>query len=569
MNFNYLILLIFLNTEIYALKPIHLTIVVCGDRLEEALNALKSSLIFTPSPIIFHVFTEDHLREQFKEKINSEWPIEYRSKFEIEYYQIQFTRGNDERWRKLFKPCCTQRLFIPDILTNIDSVIYIDTDILFLSNIRSLWRFFRKFNSTQLAALTSEHEDPSMGWYNRFARHPYYGSMGLNSGVMLMNLTRMRQMNMISKIMTIFDEFHLNITWGDQCLLNIYFSYYPEQIYEFGCDWNYRPDHCVYENNCQMAKLDGIKIIHGCRSAFHNDKYQEFKSIYQVIHNWKFDSNLKYSLLTEIKNNLKNYSLTNCGKSQELFTKHLSKEISSLNYSLKNLFHIALIFNNNWNFIEQSYILLKSLMLFSSNKTYQIHLHVIITDNNAQNYFSKQIESMYYSITYYNMTIQHPLQLSTILNVDRVVYLNPNIIFINSFDKLWSLFDQFKSKQAIGIFGQCQISGTSNVLLIHSTQMKNFKIDFNGVNYLSTENIYFLPCKYILDVDHCQSKEDILFLPETINHSLFGSLYKIISRFDLTKSNHWNDFIENEFNQIENTQCRNKLIELFLTNKKS
>ena len=65
-----------------------------------------------------------------------------------------------------------------DILTNIDSVIYIDTDILFLSNVRSLWRFFRKFNSTQLAALTPEHEDPAMGWYNRFARHPYYGAMG-------------------------------------------------------------------------------------------------------------------------------------------------------------------------------------------------------------------------------------------------------------------------------------------------------------------------------------------------------------------------------------------------------
>ena len=65
-----------------------------------------------------------------------------------------------------------------DILTTIDSVIYIDTDILFLSNVRSLWRFFRKFNSTQLAALTPEHEDPSMGWYNRFARHPYYGAMG-------------------------------------------------------------------------------------------------------------------------------------------------------------------------------------------------------------------------------------------------------------------------------------------------------------------------------------------------------------------------------------------------------
>jgi hypothetical protein len=82
----YLILLSFINTSIYALKPIHLTIVVCGDRyrinqvfiffyfyflirLEEALTALKSSLIFTSSPIIFHIFTEDHLKEKFKEKV--------------------------------------------------------------------------------------------------------------------------------------------------------------------------------------------------------------------------------------------------------------------------------------------------------------------------------------------------------------------------------------------------------------------------------------------------------------------------------------------------------------------
>jgi hypothetical protein len=162
-------------------------------------------------------------------------------------------------------------------------------------------------------------------------------------------------------------------------------------MYEFSCDWNYRPDHCIYENNCQVAKSDGIKILHGCRRAFHNDKYQEFKSIYQIINDWKFDFNLKTSLLSEIKTILQNYSLTNCGKSREIFTKHLSKEISSLDYSFKNLSHIAFIFNSNWNFIEQSYILLKSILLFSLNKTNQIHLHVIINDQNAQNYFSKQV----------------------------------------------------------------------------------------------------------------------------------------------------------------------------------
>ena len=44
---------------------------------------------------------------------------------------------------------------------------------------------------------------------------------------MLMNLTRMREVNMITKIINIFDEYHMNITWGDQCLLNIYFHSYP------------------------------------------------------------------------------------------------------------------------------------------------------------------------------------------------------------------------------------------------------------------------------------------------------------------------------------------------------
>lgn len=42
--------------------------------------------------------------------------------------------------------------------------------------------FFR-YNSTQLVSLCIEHEDKHIGWYNRFARHPYYGETGLNSGV--------------------------------------------------------------------------------------------------------------------------------------------------------------------------------------------------------------------------------------------------------------------------------------------------------------------------------------------------------------------------------------------------
>jgi hypothetical protein len=40
-------------------------------------------------------------------------------------------------------------------------------------------------------------------------------------------------------------------------------------------------------------------------------------------------------------------------------------------------------------------------------------------------------------------------------------------------------------------------------------------------------------------------------------------------QIDLTKSNSWTDSIENELNRIENTQCRNELIQLIITNKKN
>lgn len=78
------------------------------------------------------------------------------------------------------------------ILKDVDSLLYVDTDVLFLRPVDDIWKFLRQFNATQLAAMAPEHEIPKIGWYSRFARHPFYGSAGVNSGVMLMNLTRIR-----------------------------------------------------------------------------------------------------------------------------------------------------------------------------------------------------------------------------------------------------------------------------------------------------------------------------------------------------------------------------------------
>lgn len=71
--------------------------------------------------------------------------------------------------------------FFQSILTNVDSLLYVDTDILFLSPLEEIWFHFSRFNSTQLIALAPESEDRQTGWYNRFARHPYFGELGMTS----------------------------------------------------------------------------------------------------------------------------------------------------------------------------------------------------------------------------------------------------------------------------------------------------------------------------------------------------------------------------------------------------
>lgn len=67
---------------------------------------------------------------------------------------------------------------LQSVLSHLDSILYVDTDTLFLNNVDDVWRHFSLMNSTQLAAMVPEHEDLNVGWYNRFAKHPYYGKLG-------------------------------------------------------------------------------------------------------------------------------------------------------------------------------------------------------------------------------------------------------------------------------------------------------------------------------------------------------------------------------------------------------
>ncbi|KAJ8002676.1 hypothetical protein DPEC_G00161360 [Dallia pectoralis] len=327
------------RTQTHHNERMHLAVVACGPRLEETLTMLKSALLFSTRPLHFHIFAEDHLHASFKEALDS-WSI-VASRFIFSIYQITFPSDNAKEWKKLFKPCASQRLFLPLILKEVDSLLYVDTDILFLQPVEEIWFLLSLFNSTQLAAMAPEHEEPRIGWYNRFARHPYYGKTGVNSGVMLMNMTRIRKkyfkndmtsvpLKWEELLMPVLQKYKLNITWGDQDLLNIIFHHNPDSLYLFPCQWNYRPDHCIYGSNCLTAEQEGVFILHGNRGVYHDDKQPAFRAVYEAIQKYLFGDSLVRALLVPLEVRLQETRHTYCGRASHLFTQRLERSIGVL-----------------------------------------------------------------------------------------------------------------------------------------------------------------------------------------------------------------------------------------------
>ncbi|KAE8297958.1 Glucoside xylosyltransferase 2 [Larimichthys crocea] len=321
-------------------EVMHLAVVACGNRLDETLTMVKSAVLFSLKKITFHIFAEDPLAPQFEEKLK-QWPRVITAKFQHRIYPITFSVGNADEWKKLFKPCAAQRLFLPVILKDVDSLLYVDTDVLFLRPMDDMWSLLKSFNSTQLAAMAPEHEVPKIGWYSRFARHPFYGVTGVNSGVMLMNLTRIRSTmfknSMIPNRLSwedllhpLYQKYKNHITWGDQDLLNIIFHYNPECLFIFPCQWNYRPDHCMYGSNCKGAEEEGVSILHGNRGVYHDDKQPAFKVVYDAIRDFPFNDNMFQSLFYPIQTKFLDTVNTLCGRIPQVFLRQIEKTMKKV-----------------------------------------------------------------------------------------------------------------------------------------------------------------------------------------------------------------------------------------------
>ncbi|KAJ8050729.1 Glucoside xylosyltransferase 2 [Holothuria leucospilota] len=282
---------------------IQLSVVVCGNRTTEALVMLKSATILSHTCLIFHVFAEDKIQEDIRDELNH-WPNKTRDRMTLYVYPITYPSDEDQReWKAIFKSCATQRIFIPELLPKTDTVLYVDTDILFIRPIENIWQYITSFSSKQFAGMSPVHENPANGWYNRNASQPYYGELGLNSGVMLLNLTRMRDFKWSKRLVLIYKQYKDKISLGDQDLINVVLFFHSDTVLEMPCEWNYRPHHCSRGNTCQRIETEGIALLHGFTSIFHSSGpfgavYETYRDVSKII--VFYNNTPKYAFVSKI-----------------------------------------------------------------------------------------------------------------------------------------------------------------------------------------------------------------------------------------------------------------------------
>ena len=64
------------------------------------------------------------------------------------------------------------------MLPEYDSVLYMDTDSIFLTSPEMIWDYFKQMNSSQIVGMTRVGEIPNAGPYNENYGIPFYGNTG-------------------------------------------------------------------------------------------------------------------------------------------------------------------------------------------------------------------------------------------------------------------------------------------------------------------------------------------------------------------------------------------------------
>lgn len=249
-------------------QPVHVAIVCAGiNASRTVVTLLKSILFYRRNPIYFH-FISDIIARRTLTHLASTWRL---PQVQWRFYNAEDV-VDDVSWipNKHYSGVYgLLKLTLPKILpSSLDKVIILDTDVTFATDIGKLWALFQNFNMGQALGLVENQSDwyiPGKLWKNH-RPWPALGR-GLNTGVILMDLNRLRKDNW-SKTWRIVAETDLvtmfSTSLADQDIFNAVLRRQSELLYRLPCQWNVQlSDNSLSDTLCYTKhKNQPVYVIH-------------------------------------------------------------------------------------------------------------------------------------------------------------------------------------------------------------------------------------------------------------------------------------------------------------------
>lgn len=247
---------------------------------------IQSILEHTEAKVCFHILHDETLNYKNKRKL-----VLLVSNFQskIIFHPIESTVFKSiENQMKKYTVGAMYRILLPEIVSNLKKIIYLDADLLVNRDVKELWDI--NLDDYCLAAVPDLNVKSGTVWAYPVREGLVNQNEYFNSGVLVLNLENIRKNgNMYSLIMEYLDS-HRYSNLPDQDALNVI---YKGQVYLLDENWNYFAENVRINNEfdlqnkiyhyvgnlCCLYSLTGMDILYyqtGCRTPWGHQYFDRY-----------------------------------------------------------------------------------------------------------------------------------------------------------------------------------------------------------------------------------------------------------------------------------------------------
>jgi lipopolysaccharide biosynthesis glycosyltransferase len=180
--------------------------------------------------------------------------------------------------------CAYDRLFYNQIFSDVDKMLYLDTDTLVFEDLQNLWNHWAYMENKMFGVVLDRNitvtSKADIRYVDPDKKH-FLPPTGLNSGVIMMNIQRMKLMNYsATKVLLMNDE---NTRYADQDVLNNYAFFNQPEFYVLPCKWNRG-----YTSECDWSNSTS-GILHGYNQKFLETEKEHFAHERWLYFHHKFE----------------------------------------------------------------------------------------------------------------------------------------------------------------------------------------------------------------------------------------------------------------------------------------